>query len=196
MIFPGQNTSGGLHEAKIIPQMQTVQALAGSGVLINDIYHYSGQVNIRSQTATSGSEQEGQDYVWIVERNHESITSGLFYPGKATGYSADPAAMVYEVSKEGTAGDVIVETTSGTPSVTVGTLTVPEGSFTVTEPSAGTALVSPDYGTVGQIADVAGVTAAGTAEQFARADHVHKLTTFSWGVSVTGGQWTWGAAAS
>ena len=132
MVFPGVLTSGGVFEAKVIPQIQTIRALAGSGVAINSTHHFSGQVNLWDTTASSGSQLVGQEYCWLVERNYEHPVSGTYYDGKFVGYSADPASPVYEFQIAGGGGGggttVDVQTTSGASNVAADTIQSPHGS--------------------------------------------------------------------
>ena len=89
-IFPGAWTSGGIQEAVIVPQTQTVQALTGSGALIRSIVSYSGRVHAYDPTKSSGSQFKGLEYIWIQNRDHPEwpVHSGRYYDGQFAGFTA------------------------------------------------------------------------------------------------------------
>lgn len=101
--YPSQMTSGGLHGLNVVPQLQTVKVLAGSGILFNSLYHYSGELKLYDPP---GTDWLGKELVWVVPRTSGSITSGRLYAGQLIGYSASgKVAPVYATDEAGSATD-------------------------------------------------------------------------------------------
>lgn len=110
-VFPGkQSTSGGIAEVVVIPQTQSVQALAGSGhfSLVNGVRYCSGILKY-------GDLEDGQPFtnlsnILLIDRNDFDITSGRIYDGQFIGYSpsaiglAAPVYAVNEYPNSGTGG--------------------------------------------------------------------------------------------
>lgn len=105
-VFPGAWTSGGIQEAVLVPQTQTVQALTSSGALIRSIQSYSGRVFAYDPTKSSGSQFKGLEYIWIQNRDHPQwqVHSGRFYDGQFAGFTASGSsgsvAPLYLVNDE------------------------------------------------------------------------------------------------
>lgn len=86
--FPKEWTSGGIMGNAIVPQIQTVLCLANSGVLINQINCYSGQIELFDTTKSSGFQYSGYENVWLIDRNTNFLNSGIYYEGQFVGFSA------------------------------------------------------------------------------------------------------------
>ena len=95
--YPNTLTSGGISEAKVIPQTQTIQVLSQSGTFLNGAYHYSGVLQIYDPT-TSGSTYVNRENVWVTERNNLIPFSGDRYDGQFVGYNKFP---IYSISNQG-----------------------------------------------------------------------------------------------
>jgi hypothetical protein len=91
-------TSGGITETRVIPQTQSVRVLDGAGLANTQGVFYSGRVNTYDSKGISGSLFVSQEYVWIVERNGSSVSSGTIYDGQLVGYSQYPSAPVYAIN--------------------------------------------------------------------------------------------------
>ncbi|MDE2098095.1 MAG: hypothetical protein KGL39_12650 [Patescibacteria group bacterium] len=88
-IYPGWN-SGGIQEAVIVPQTQTVQVLDSVGTQVNGVQVYSGQIELYDLTQQGSTQQVGQEFIWVMERNSQSPTQNNLYDGQIVGYSAAP----------------------------------------------------------------------------------------------------------
>jgi hypothetical protein len=93
-IYPQEVTSGGIAGARLVPQVQTVQVLSPVGVTINGLTCFSGQVNIQDTTQTGVAQYQKREFVWLFERNSQPATSGSYFEGQFTGYSASTAGAV------------------------------------------------------------------------------------------------------
>lgn len=106
-IFPHDITSGGIQGVNVVPQTQTVYVFSASGVLLNQIHHYSGILEVYDSTMVSGSEYLRREYVWVVNRNGEGLRSGKRYDGQFAGFSPTPANPIYLINSR----RVVVEVT-------------------------------------------------------------------------------------
>lgn len=84
-VYQGIWTSGGINEAVVVPQIQTVHSFDNVGILLNQTQHYSGI--LETYDTTKPMPFSGKEYVWLVERNNEPIQSGKRYDGQLAGYS-------------------------------------------------------------------------------------------------------------
>ncbi len=87
--FPQEQTSGGIQGVKVVPQMQSVYVwgaqqsgptISGSSVVYN-----SGQVVIFDPSNLSP--YLGKEFIWVVERNNQTVNSGSYYDGQFVGFS-------------------------------------------------------------------------------------------------------------
>lgn len=105
--YPRAWTSGGVQEIGVVPQTQTVRCLADAGVTFGGVRHFSGVVNhYRTDVEPPYVTQE---YVWLVDRNDESLKAGNKLGGQFVGYSASGVggvAPVYLVDKWVGSGDI------------------------------------------------------------------------------------------
>jgi hypothetical protein len=122
-VFPGEVSSGGVSEVRVVPQLQTVRVLDGEGVSFSGLLHYSGRVHSYDSTQPSSGPWIPTDLVWVAERNSGvSLRSGQYYGGQFVGYSpSNPngavAAPVYATNLGGGAtetSDVLVQLTEKT----------------------------------------------------------------------------------
>lgn len=104
-IAPGVWTSGGITEARIIPQTQTVKVLSASGLMVNGAICFSGIVDSPT-THRSGPPFTNAENVWVTERNSGTIQSGVRYDGQLLGWSrrpesvsGTPSAPIYAVNQ-------------------------------------------------------------------------------------------------
>jgi hypothetical protein len=86
-VHPGLWTSGGIQEAVIVPQTQTVWCINNSGPILNEIPHYWGMVNPYDITKNSGYDFVSGEFALLVERNRQVLISGKRYDGQLVGYS-------------------------------------------------------------------------------------------------------------
>lgn len=101
-LHQGAWTSGGIMETRIIPQTQTVRSYSATGMSINGLIHYSGQLYTYDATRVSGTAFVPAENVWIIERNERPLLSGRKYDGQIVGYAASGfAAPVYAVNEPG-----------------------------------------------------------------------------------------------
>lgn len=108
-IFPGVHSSGGITEAVIVPQTQTVRIFSASGRSLGGVNHYSGQV--LSYDTLNGL-YTAEETIWVRERNDEPVVSGKRYDGQLAGHSLEGAVSpVYLIN---TVGSGIVEAGSHT----------------------------------------------------------------------------------
>lgn len=99
-VFPQEWNSGGIQGVRVVPQVQTVQVLSASGVLLNSIDHYSGLVDVYDTTAASGSQFRSRELCWVTERNAVILLSGKYYAGQYVGVSVSgQVAPVYAVNE-------------------------------------------------------------------------------------------------
>lgn len=141
-VHPGQWRSGGIQGAVAAPQVQTVRVMSASGVVLNGVTHYSGQVLSYNPTKTSGLQFPVEGNAWIVERSQLPVTSGYRYGGQLAGYSPSevnssgfptrPTAPVYVVDEHGGTGSSSTPTPEAKWSVSVTNVagTVTSGSWT------------------------------------------------------------------
>lgn len=94
-VYPDVMSSGGVNSVHVIPQTQNVRALAGSGAVINSIWHYSGRVSTYAPPNSSGSQFINEELCWVVEPNSDSITSGKYYQGTFAGWASSGGGPVY-----------------------------------------------------------------------------------------------------
>jgi hypothetical protein len=83
-VQPGAWTSGGIQEAVVIPQTQTVKCLDAIGTTRNGLQFYSGQVTLFNPTQGSGfafDDIGNRELTWLVERNNRPMTLGKRYDG-------------------------------------------------------------------------------------------------------------------
>lgn len=120
-VHPGQWRSGGIQGAVAAPQVQTVRVMSASGVVLNGVTHYSGQVLSYNPTKTSGLQFPVEGNAWIVERSQLPVTSGYRYGGQLLGYSKSdvstsgsfsgrvirPAAPVYGIDERISSGGAV-----------------------------------------------------------------------------------------
>jgi hypothetical protein len=108
--YPGELTSGGIQGVHVVPQLQNVFCLDGTGRLINDVLHHSGAVSFYDYATRITEEEEsrfkGDELCWIIERNWGTLSSGLNYAGQFAGYagssdSTPDAAPVYLTAEGG-----------------------------------------------------------------------------------------------
>lgn len=95
--YPNILTSGGISEAKVVPQTQTIRVLSQSGTFLNGMFHYSGVLQIYNSTV-SGSTYVNRENVWVTERNNLIPFSGNRYDGQFVGYNDSP---IYSISNQG-----------------------------------------------------------------------------------------------
>lgn len=76
-VFPGIQSSGGISEAHLVPQVQNVLVLDGSGTYHGTDRYYSGQIQLWNWGAPGRtSNYIQQEYVFVVERNEALLVSG------------------------------------------------------------------------------------------------------------------------
>lgn len=86
-IFQGAWTSGGISEAIVVPQTQTVRVLAKNPETVNTIDFWSGRVEFYDPVVQSGRQFKPQELCWVAERDAKKLTSGHRYDGQIAGHS-------------------------------------------------------------------------------------------------------------
>jgi hypothetical protein len=86
--FPSDWRSGGIQGVNVVPQTQTVRALAESGEMINSIEWWSGRACIIDTQRPSGQQFVEQELIWISDRNGRYLRSGFYYDGQFAGFTA------------------------------------------------------------------------------------------------------------
>lgn len=85
-VHPRAWTSGGIQEAVIKPQTQSVMVLDGSGIILNNTYHYSGVVLTYDPTLKLSGPWIKTELIWCVDRNAERYgATGLLSGGTESG---------------------------------------------------------------------------------------------------------------
>ena len=98
-IFPGVHSSGGVQEAVVIPQTQSVYVFSASGANIGGTMYYSGQVQSYNPTVPGFT---GLELVWVAERNDDGLLSGKRYDGQFAGFSkSGQTSPIYLINTAG-----------------------------------------------------------------------------------------------
>jgi hypothetical protein len=85
-VYPQEATSGGIQGVRVVPQIQTVTTLEGSGRPINGVIHYSGRVQTINTIPGMGT-YLNEELVWVRDRNEGLIENGIRLGGQLIGYS-------------------------------------------------------------------------------------------------------------
>ena len=97
-VAQGEVTSGGLSDARLVPQTQTVLTLSSGSTPVNGLNYYSGRLD--HFFPQQGF--QGQNLIWVAERNNNPLLYGKRYDGQFGWYSQnDPAQVpVYLVTEQ------------------------------------------------------------------------------------------------
>lgn len=86
-IHPNTVSSGGISEVTVLPQMQSVLVLDGTGTVLSGITYHSGIVTYFN--AAGANVWVSGELVWITERNSGiQLTQGTRYGAQLAGYNA------------------------------------------------------------------------------------------------------------